>query len=146
MQCSECYSWQNAARFLQIHLHSSSQLPDLLKVKNLDVLSFEYAASPKNIEGISKRMLDETDKNIRVGVARTDIDSMIAEIVDQGIQKPTELQLIEHEDTIRKRYFFAKQKFGDRMTFTGPDCGLGSWPSQSAAQILLERTVKAIKN
>jgi methionine synthase II (cobalamin-independent) len=32
------------------------------------------------------------------------------------------------------------------MTFTGPDCGLGGWPSQEAAQLLLERTVKAVKS
>jgi methionine synthase II (cobalamin-independent) len=31
------------------------------------------------------------------------------------------------------------------MTFTGPDCGLGGWPSQEAAQLLLEHTVKAVK-
>lgn len=130
----------------QIHLHSSTRLPDLLCVKNLDVLSFEYAASPKNIEGISKRMLDTADKQVRVGVSRTDIDSITAELYDRGVAKPTAEQLVENEETIRKRYLAAKEKFGDRMTFTGPDCGLGGWPSQEAAQLLLERTVKAVKS
>ena len=32
------------------------------------------------------------------------------------------------------------------MTFTGPDCGLGGWPNQEAAALLLERTVKAVKH
>ena len=136
-------SFEGAIR--QIHLHSSSQLPDLLTVKNLDVLSFEYAASPKNIESISKRSLDETDKRIRVGISRTDIDSITAELSDKGVTNPNNSQLIETEDTIKKRYLIAKQKFDDRMSFTGPDCGLGSWPSQDAAQLLLERTVKAVK-
>ncbi len=136
-------SFEGAIR--QIHLHSASQLPDLLTVKNLDVLSFEYAASPKNIEGISKRSLDETDKRIRVGISRTDIDSITAELSDKGVTNPNNSQLIETEDTIKKRYLLAKQKFDDRMSFTGPDCGLGSWPSQEAAQLLLERTVKAVK-
>jgi 5-methyltetrahydropteroyltriglutamate--homocysteine methyltransferase len=130
----------------QIHLHSSTRLPDLLSVKNLDVLSFEYAASPKNIEGISKRMLDTADKQVRVGVSRTDIDSITAELYDKGVAKPTAEQLVENEETIRKRYLAAKEKFGDQMTFTGPDCGLGGWPSQEAAQLLLERTVKAVKS
>ena len=130
----------------QIHLHSSTRLPDLLSVKNLDVLSFEYAASPKNIEGISKRMLDTADKQVRVGVSRTDIDSITAELYDRGVAKPTAEQLVENEETIRKRYLAVKEKFGDRMTFTGPDCGLGGWPSQEAAQLLLERTVKAVKS
>jgi 5-methyltetrahydropteroyltriglutamate--homocysteine methyltransferase len=139
----KAFSFEGAIR--QIHLHSASQLPDLLSVKNLDVLSFEYAASPKNIEGISKRSLDETDKRIRVGVSRTDIDSITAELSDKGVSKPTFSQLIETEDIIQERYLFAKRKFNDRMTFTGPDCGLGSWPSQEAAQFLLERTVNAVK-
>jgi 5-methyltetrahydropteroyltriglutamate--homocysteine methyltransferase len=129
----------------QIHLHSSARLPDLLGVKNIDVLTFEYAASPKNIEGISKRMLEQADKLVRVGVSRTDIDSITAELNDTGITKPTSEQLVESQETIRKRYIFAKEKFGDRMKFTGPDCGLGGWPSQEAAQLLLERTVKAVK-
>jgi methionine synthase II (cobalamin-independent) len=31
------------------------------------------------------------------------------------------------------------------MTFTGPDCGLGGWPTQQAAELLLKRTVNAVK-
>jgi 5-methyltetrahydropteroyltriglutamate--homocysteine methyltransferase len=140
----KAFDFKGAVR--QIHLHSSTRLPDLLSVKNLDVLSFEYAASPKNIEGISKRMLAAADKMVRVGVSRTDIDAITAELFDRGVAKPTFEQLVENEETIRKRFIAAKGKFGDQMTFTGPDCGLGSWPSQEAAQLLLERTVKAVKS
>ncbi len=130
----------------QIHLHSSSRLPDLLTVKNLDVVSFEYAASPKNIDSISKRILDEADKHIRVGISRTDVDSIAAELNDKGISKPTFEQMADSEEAITRRYLLAKKKYGDRMTFTGPDCGLGGWPSQDAAQLLLTRTVKAVKS
>jgi 5-methyltetrahydropteroyltriglutamate--homocysteine methyltransferase len=129
----------------QIHLHSPARLPDVLEVKNIDVVSFEYAASPKNIEGISRKILENADKQIRVGVSRTDIDNIFAELNDKGVAKPTAEQLVESEDVIRKRYLAAKEKYGDRMTFTGPDCGLGSWPSQETAGLLLERTVKAVK-
>jgi len=129
----------------QIHLHSASRLSDVLEVKNIDVVSFEYAASPKNIEGISRRMLEDADKSVRVGVSRTDIDSILAELNDKGVTKPTAEQLVEDEAVIKKRYVAAREKFGDRMTFTGPDCGVGSWPSQEAACLLLEKTVKAIK-
>ena len=139
----KAFCFQGAVR--QIHLHSSSRLPDLLEVKNIDVVSFEYAASPKNIEGVSRRILEDADKQIRVGVSRTDIDSITAELHDKGVTKPTPEQLVESEETIRKRYIIAKQKFGDLMTFTGPDCGLGGWPSQEAAQLLLKRTVSAVK-
>lgn len=129
----------------QIHLHSSTRLPDLLAVKNLNVLSFEYAASPKNIEGVSHAMLERANKQVRVGVTRTDIDAILSEIHDQGITNPATEQLIDNETQITRRYIEAKQKFGDLMTFTGPDCGLGSWPSQDAAEMLLKRTATAVK-
>jgi 5-methyltetrahydropteroyltriglutamate--homocysteine methyltransferase len=80
-----------------------------------------------------------------VGIARTDIDAIIAELHDQGITAPTPEQMVESEQTIRKRYRTAKEKYGERMTFTGPDCGLRSWPTQEAAQLLLEKTVRAVK-
>ena len=140
----KAFDFQGVIR--QIHLHSSSRLADLLDVRNIDVLSFEYAASPKNVEAVSRRMLDSADKQIRVGVSRTDIDSILAELHDAGIAKPTSEQIAESEATIRKRFVAVKERFGDRMTFTGPDCGLGSWPSQEAAALLLKRTVAAVKN
>jgi 5-methyltetrahydropteroyltriglutamate--homocysteine methyltransferase len=129
----------------QIHLHSSSRVSDLLDVENVDVLAFEYAASPRNIESLSRQMLDKADKQMRVGVSRTDIDSITAELYDKGVAMPTATQMVESEDTIRKRFMAAKEKYGDRMTFTGPDCGLGGWPTQEAAQLLLKRTVDAVK-
>lgn len=140
----KAYNFQGPTK--QIHLHFASGIHDLLPIKGLDVLSFEYAASPKNINSVSKRMLQEADKQIRVGIARTDIDSIWAELYEQGITSPSAEQLVEAIETIKKRYLSAKEKYGETMTFTGPDCGLGSWPSQEAAQTLLERTVKAAKN
>lgn len=130
----------------QIHLHSSSRVANIMDVENLDVLSFEYAASPKNIEAVSRKMLERADKQIRVGVSRTDINSIMAELHERGITKPDAEQLVESGATIRKRFATAKEKYGDRMTFTGPDCGLGGWPTQEAAQLLLRRTVNVVKS
>jgi 5-methyltetrahydropteroyltriglutamate--homocysteine methyltransferase len=129
----------------QIHLHFSTAIHDLLPVRGLDVLSFEYGASPKNIESVPKSMLEKADKQIRVGITRTDIDAIWAELYEKGITKPTNEELVETVETIKKRYKFAKEKYGERMTFTGPDCGVGGWPSQEAAVLLLKRTVKAVK-
>jgi 5-methyltetrahydropteroyltriglutamate--homocysteine methyltransferase len=139
----KAYDFQGPIK--QIHLHFSTGIYDLLSVKGLDVLSFEYAASPKNIESVPKSMLEGADKQIRVGVSRTDVDSIFAELYEKGIIKPVDEQLVDSEEIIRKRYHAAKEKYGERMTFTGPDCGLGGWPSQDAAVLLLERTVKAVK-
>ncbi len=140
---NRAFDFSGAVR--QIHLHSSTRLADCLRVKNIDVVSFEGAASPRNVEAVSKRMLDEADKQIRVGVSRTDIDTIIAELNDSGISKPTATQMVESEETIRKRFLAAKEKFGERLAFAGPDCGLGSWPSQEAALLLLKTTVAAVK-
>ncbi|NWF86336.1 hypothetical protein HXY32_00740 [Candidatus Bathyarchaeota archaeon] len=130
----------------QIHLHSSTGVANLLDAKNLDVLSFEYAASPKNIASVSKKMLEKVDKQIRIGIARTDINSIMAELYEKGITKPNAEQLTENEETIRMRFLATKERYGERMTFTGPDCGLGGWPTQDAAQLLLKRTVNAVKS
>jgi 5-methyltetrahydropteroyltriglutamate--homocysteine methyltransferase len=140
----KAYDFQGSTK--QIHLHFSTGIYDLLAIKGLDVLSFEYAASPKNIEAVPKSMLEKADKQIRVGITRTDIDAIWAELYERGITKPSNEQLVEPLDAIRKRYRFAKEKYGDRMTFTGPDCGLGGWPNQEAAQLLLANTVKAVKS
>jgi 5-methyltetrahydropteroyltriglutamate--homocysteine methyltransferase len=129
----------------QIHLHFTSGIRDLTNVKNLDVLSFEYAASPNNISDIPKSLLEKSDKQIRVGIARTDIDTIWAEACEKGFEKPTTEQLVESVEAIRKRYRSAKEKYGEKLTFTGPDCGLGSWPSQDAAALVLKRTVEAVK-
>jgi 5-methyltetrahydropteroyltriglutamate--homocysteine methyltransferase len=139
----KAYDFQGPIR--QIHLHFASGIHDLLGVKGLDVLSFEYAASPKNIDAISKEMLEKADKQIRVGIARTDIDAIWAELYEKGFTQPTAEQVVEPLETIKKRYRFAKEKYGERMTFSGPDCGLGSWPSQDTASLLLKRTVEAVK-
>lgn len=139
----KAYDFQGPIK--QIHLHFASGIHDLLSIRGLDVLSFEYAASPKNIDAVPKSILEKADKQIRVGIARTDIDSIWAELYEKGITQPTIEQLVEPIETMQKRFKFAKEKYGERMTFTGPDCGLGGWPNQEAAALLLEHTVKAVK-
>ena len=139
----KAYDFQGPIR--QIHLHFASGIHDLLTVKGLDVLSFEYAASPKNIDAVPKNLLKDANKQIRVGIARTDVDAIWAELYERGITQPTAEQIIESIDVIKKRYRFAKEKYGEQMTFTGPDCGLGSWPSQDAAVSLLKRVVEVVK-
>jgi len=140
----KAFDFGNVAK--QIHLHSVSRIADVLEVKNLDILSFEYAASPRNIEAISTKMLERAGKQIRVGISRTDINSITAEMYEKGIIKPTTEQLVENEATIKNRLLKVKEKYGELMVFTGPDCGLGGWPTQDAAQLLLRRTVDAVKS
>jgi 5-methyltetrahydropteroyltriglutamate--homocysteine methyltransferase len=140
----KAFSFAGATK--QVHLHSSLNANDVLDVEGLDVVSLEFAASPKNLEGLSKKALDEKDKYVRVGVARTDVDSIMAELYEKGIAKPTPDQLVESEETMRRRYDKAREKFGERLLFAGPDCGLGGWPTQETAELLLKRAVAAVKN
>ncbi|MEM1767271.1 MAG: 5-methyltetrahydropteroyltriglutamate--homocysteine methyltransferase, partial [Candidatus Bathyarchaeia archaeon] len=129
----------------QIHIHAPTRITDLLEARNLDVISIEAAASPRNIEYISREMLEKADKNIRVGVSRTDINNIMAELYGRGVVKPQIEQFVEDEEVIMKRFLKAKMRFGERLTFTGPDCGLGGWPSQEVAELLLKRTVRAVR-
>ena len=140
----KAYDFQGPTK--QIHLHFASGIHDLLPVKGLDVLSFEYAASPQNIDAVPKSVLEKADKHIRVGIARTDIDTIWAELYEKGITQPKDEQLIENLDVVQRRYCLAKEKYGEVLTFTGPDCGMGSSAGyQDASALLLKRTVEAVK-
>ncbi len=131
----------------QIHLHSAGRITDLLGVRNVDVLSFEFGGSPKNIESVTKQALDRADKGLRVGIARTDWDAIAAERRDSGGPKRFEMEsMVESRAAIRKRYEIAKLKYGERLVYAGPDCGLGGWPTQQTACLLLRRTVEAVKS
>ncbi|MEM2933866.1 MAG: hypothetical protein QXQ02_07850 [Halobacteria archaeon] len=136
---------QGISTLIQIHLHSLNAARIPLMTENIDVLTVESAANPENLKNISKAELEANDKFIRVGVTRTNIDAIYAEYLEGGIE-PSDIELVDSEDLIRKRFENAKKLFGDRLSFTGPDCGLGSWPSQEAAFELLKRTVRAIKS
>lgn len=137
------FDFKGVAR--QVHLHSSSKVMDLLEVGNLDVLALECAATPKSIECLTKRTLEKANKQVRVGISRTDIDTIIAEHHEIGNAKPSPSRLVESVRTMRKRLETAKERFGDCLALVGPDCGLGGWPSQEAAQLVLKRTVQAAK-
>ncbi len=129
---------------VQVHLHTLKAANIPLKADGIEVITGEFAATPQNLQLISRKTLEEHDKFIRAGVSRTDVDSIIAEHVERGVEA-RHVQLVEGIEVIRKRYEKIKEVFSDRVAFAGPDCGLGSWPTQEDAQLLLKRTVSAIK-
>jgi 5-methyltetrahydropteroyltriglutamate--homocysteine methyltransferase len=52
---------------------------------------------------------------------------------------------VETKEKIKNRLEKAYALFGDRIKYAGPDCGLGSWPSQELAFKLLQNTGMGIK-
>jgi 5-methyltetrahydropteroyltriglutamate--homocysteine methyltransferase len=134
--------------YCQIHLHTLNEAQTILQSENIDILTCEYASDHSNI--ISKKMLDEYDKFIRVGITRTNIDNIAAEALDAGTSQEElktfkgRQQLIDSEEKIEKNLIFALEHYRDRLKFVGPDCGLSSWTPSKLAFELLQRTSKVI--
>jgi 5-methyltetrahydropteroyltriglutamate--homocysteine methyltransferase len=101
---------------------------------------------------IDKKVLDETDTYIRAGIARTDILSMSAglneqygiNLWDDMIRLEKEILNMESPLVMEKRLEKAYAQFGGRLRATGPDCGLGSWPSQDLANKILANCSAAV--
>ncbi|MEE8401699.1 MAG: hypothetical protein V3R86_06060 [Candidatus Hydrothermarchaeaceae archaeon] len=129
---------------VQVHLHTlkASKIP--LLTEKISVLSGEFAASPENMRYVTRKELETHDKFLRAGITRTNIDHILAVHLDRGVS-PSDDQLIDSAHVIKKTCDKAKEIFGERIKFAGPDCGLGSWPSQRVAFELLQRTVSAIR-
>ena len=52
---------------------------------------------------------------------------------------------IDSKERIKKNLLDALELYEGRLSFVGPDCGLGGWPSQQIASELLHRTGEVIK-
>jgi 5-methyltetrahydropteroyltriglutamate--homocysteine methyltransferase len=129
---------------VQIHLHTLKSADIALQTEGITSLTGEFAATPKNLGLIKKKDLEAHDKFLRAGVTRTNIDSIIAEYLDKGIEPPPHL-LIDSKSDIKRRVKKIDSIFGETVHSWGPDCGLGSWPTQEVAAELLKRTVEAVR-
>ena len=137
----------------EIHLHSPLHYKLACRTQSIGVIGVESAANPSYLDLIDKKDLEESDKFLRIGAARTDIFGMAATLNEKyGInvwKEPAKLSEITTEmetpAVIAKRLEKAYGIFGDRIKYAGPDCGLGSWPSQQLASSLLRNTGLGIK-
>jgi len=137
----------------QIHLHSPLFYELVSQVKGISVIGMESAKQPSLLELVDKHVLDRYDKFLRIGVARTDILSMAAEydeihhttsFRDKGVLEAV-ITAYNSPDRITQRLEKAYAIFGERIRYVGPDCGLGSFPTQELAFRLLKNTAKGIK-
>jgi len=137
----------------EIHLHSPLHYKLICKVPFIGIIGVESAANPSYLDLIDKNDLEEYDKFLRIGVSRTDIFGMAAVLNEKygtNVWKdPSRLEEIvtgmETPGIIAKRLNKAYSIFSDRIKYAGPDCGLGSWPSQELAFKLLKNTGIGIK-
>ena len=133
----------------QIHLHTLNRASIALQTKNIDVLTCEYASDNSNV--ILKKDLDRHDKFMRVGITRTNINSLMAEALDAGVSQDEvksfegTMNLIDPKERIEKNLNDALDRYGDRLRFVGPDCGLAGWYPPQVAYELLHRTYEVIE-
>ena len=137
----------------EVHLHSPLYAEICARVSGISIVGIESASHPDYLELVDKKMLEETDSFIRAGIARTDILSMSAQLNERlGINLWQDMPRLEQEimemespAVMKKRLVKAYGRFGEKLRATGPDCGLGSWPSQDLAARLLENCASAVR-
>lgn len=138
----------------EVHLHSPLYAEACARVPGIRIVGIESAAHPDYLQLIDKNVLEETDSYLRVGIARTDILSLSARLNDKlninlwddMARLEQEILMLESPQIMRKRLDKAYAQFGDRLRATGPDCGLGSWPSQDLAGRMLANCATAVKS
>jgi len=136
----------------EVHLHSPLYAELCALVPGISIVGIESAAHPDYLDLIDRKQLEETDTYLRAGIARTDILSMAARLNDQkGINLWDDMAMLEKEildlespKIIKKRLDAAFSQFGERLRAVGPDCGLGSWPSQDLAGRILANCATAL--
>ncbi len=138
----------------QIHLHSPIFYETVCQVEGISVIGLESAANPSLLTLIDKTQLDKYDKFLRIGVSRTDILSMAAEydeihhtnaFKDKGVLDAV-VNEYNNPDKIKARMEKAYSFFGERIKYVGPDCGLGPFPNQELAYLVLKNTSVGIKD
>jgi 5-methyltetrahydropteroyltriglutamate--homocysteine methyltransferase len=138
----------------EVHLHSPLYAEFCARVPGISIVGIESAAHPDFLKLVDKKVLEETNTYLRAGIARTDILAMSARrneqlginLWDDPSRLEGEIRGMESPQVIEKRLETAYRLFGERLRAVGPDCGLGSWPSQSMAYKLLSNCAAAIKS
>jgi 5-methyltetrahydropteroyltriglutamate--homocysteine methyltransferase len=138
----------------EVHLHSPLMAELCSRVPGINVIGVESAANPDYLKLVDRNVLEEQDAYIRAGIARTDINALVARLNDRLEtnlwKEPERLErevfAAESVELMEKRLAEAHRLFGDRVRYAGPDCGLGSWPSQKMAARCLASCARAISS
>lgn len=139
---------------VEIHLHSALYYNLACETPTINVIGMESAGTPSYMDLVDKKVLEDTDSFLRVGIARTDIYTLagtLNEKYNTNVWKEQEylpeiVTELETPQVITKRLRIAYRRFGDLIKYVGPDCGLGSWPNQRIAFMLLSNVARGIKD
>jgi 5-methyltetrahydropteroyltriglutamate--homocysteine methyltransferase len=139
---------------VEIHLHSALYYNLACETPTINVIGVESAGTPSYLELIDKRVLEDTDSFLRLGIARTDIFSLAGVLNERyctNVWKdqqylPEIVTGLETPAVIEKRLKLFYRRFGNLIKYVGPDCGLGSWPNQRIAFILLSNVAQGIRD
>jgi 5-methyltetrahydropteroyltriglutamate--homocysteine methyltransferase len=150
LTAASTYARQQGAD-MEIHLYSPLKYR-LICETPINVIGFEYAGTPSYLDLLDRKVLEDSNTYIGVGISRTDIFSLTSIINEKyrvnAWKEKEYLQKIvtelETPDVIKKRLEMAFSILGDRIKYANPDCGLAFWPDQDLAFKLLENTAKAI--
>jgi 5-methyltetrahydropteroyltriglutamate--homocysteine methyltransferase len=136
---------------IEIHLYSPLKYK-LICETPINVIGFEYAGNPSYLDLLDRKVLEDSNIYVGIGISRTDIFSFISIInekygVNAWKQKKYMQKIItelETPDVIKKRLETAFSIFWDCIKYANSDCGLAFWPDQDIAFKLLENTAKGI--
>lgn len=139
---------------VQIHLHSPLYYNVACETPTINVIGVESAGTPSYLELIDKKVLESTDSFLRLGIARTDIFTLAGILNERYCTNVWKDQQylskivtdLETPAIITKRLRLAHRRFGNLIKYAGPDCGLGSWPNQKIAFILLSNVTQGIRD
>ncbi len=139
---------------VEIHLHSALYYNLACEAPTINVIGVESAGTPSYLDLIDKKVLEATDSFLRLGIARTDIFTLAGVLNEKYCTNVWKDQQYLHEivteletpAVIAKRLRLYYRRFGNLIKYVGPDCGLGSWPNQKIAFILLSNVAQGISD
>ena len=137
---------------IQVHLHAPNSADLIYETENIGIIGIETAEEPKFLDDIDKDDLEQHDKFLRVGIARSNIFGIAADYkerkgIDVWKEKNFDLMVEEMENVniMKKRLGNSLKIFDDRIKYAGPDCGLSAWPSQDSAELLLRNAAVVVE-
>lgn len=139
---------------VEIHLHSALYFNLACQTPTINVVGIESAGTPSYLDLLDKKVFEDTDTFMRLGIARTDIYGLAGVLNDKyntNVWKDPQYlsEIVTEMETpkvITKRLRLAYRRFGNLIKYAGPDCGLGSWPNQKIAFMLLSNVEQGLKN